>query len=862
MDLVGRETELADVLERLTRRRLVTITGPGGIGKTVLAREVLERAPTVGMVVDLTRVDDPRAVAGAFAGQLGFHDLGALTSGWAWNDRLVFVDNCEHVLDAAAEVVARLLEVPDLPVLATSRTPLDLPGESVVGIGPLDSGDPRLEHSRAVFLGAVADSGVDSTGLDDDLVGEICRLADGVPLALEIAAARLRTMSLPELAESLRSDLGGLSRPRFRGRAAHQGVAELVDGSIRLLDSRAREVFESLGVFAGPFTSEAAAAVTERDRDDTRLALEELVAASLVLSDSSADGSLRLRMLHPVRAVAAARLRAQGRFERVQQRFVDRSVAAAVEIIERAHQGWDASVLGDLMAAYEDMAAALRWTIDHDEEPTRAFTLLAVLWGVLHQLHAGEVQTMGDAALERWPDPTTPGWGEVAATVATSAVTLGELDRAARLAGGALEHVPPASLAACTLNRALAQVSRAAGDLSEARQRFRAAAEIADALGAGGLALESMVGVGMLSADLGERAQALDVVETALRVSLESGFDVNAAWAAACRAALVLDDDPAAALPLGEEALDWSRRSAYPAGVAASMRVIAAAQLRMGDTPQAVATLLELLDELRTRNGLTRMRICLDLVAEVIRDAGGVGWADLAATGSSLPITTVITPVDAAVFRETSGRPLKPREAHRLAVDGLRAVLDSEKPPSRLESGPAVTRRGEVWSFLFEGREVLVKESKGVGDLVYLISHPGVDVPATDLMGALVAMEAGLEMIDDTARRTYTARLRELQAEIEEAEQYHDPIRADRARVEMDAIVDQLTAATGLGGRARRGPDPAERARSAVTHRLRSTITRVAELHPALGRHLERSVSTGLSCSYRPEPPVRWRVQA
>jgi predicted ATPase len=858
MDLVGRETELADILDRLTRRKLVTITGPGGIGKTVLAREVVRRAAAVGMVVDLTRVDDPRRVAAAFAGQLGFHDLAALTAGWAWNDRLVFVDNCEHVLDTAAEVVAALLEVPDLPVLATSRTPLDLPGESVVGIGPLDSGDPGYEHSRAVFLGAVADSGVDPTGLDEDLVGEVCRLVDGVPLALEIAAARLRTMSLPELAESLRSDLGGLSRPRFRGRLAHQGVAELVDGSIRLLDDRSREVFDGLGVFAGPFTAEAAGAVSQLDPEEVRRAMDELVAASLVLPDTSTGSAARFRLLHPVRAVAAARLRSDGRFEPVQERFVDRAVETAVEVIERGHRGWDAAVLGDLIASYEDLAAALRWSIDHDEGPTRSFTLLAVLWGVLHQLHAGEVWSLGDAALDRWPDPEFPGWGDVAATVATSGLTLGDIDGSARLARRALDHVPPTSMAACTLNRALAQVARATGDLVEARERFRTAAEIAESLGAGGLALESRVGVGMVAADLGDRAAATDIVEAALGQAVTSGFDVNAAWATACRAALFVDDDPAEALRLGAEALDSSRRSGYPAGVMAALRVIASAHVRLGDTRRAASSLLELLDELRARNGLTRMRVCLDLVAELIRDRGGEGWADLAATGASLPVTFVVTPVDVPIFHEAPGRVLPPREAHRVAVAGLRAILEPDEPAPI--PGPAATRRGDVWSFAFEGREVLVKQSKGVADLVHLLSRPGVDVPATELMGALVAAGAGLETIDDTARRTYAARVRELQAEIDEAEEFHDPVRAERARAEMEVIVDHLAAATGLGGRARRGPDPAERARSAVTHRLRSTITRIADLHPALGRHLAQWVTTGLYCSYRPDPPMRWRI--
>ncbi|MGH2476963.1 MAG: hypothetical protein ACRDIL_17030, partial [Candidatus Limnocylindrales bacterium] len=117
------------------------------------------------------------------------------------------------------------------------------------------------------------------------------------------------------------------------------------------------------------------------------------------------------------------------------------------------------------------------------------------------------------------------------------------------------------------------------------------------------------------------------------------------------------------------------------------------------------------------------------------------------------------------------------------------------------------------------------------------------------------------QVIDATARRQYEDRIRELQAEIDEAEGAHDGARADRARAEFDAIVDHLTAALGLGGRPRDSSgSTVERARSAVTQRVRTTIKRLAGVHPELGRHLAASVKTGIYCSYRPEHPVDWRV--
>jgi hypothetical protein len=120
-------------------------------------------------------------------------------------------------------------------------------------------------------------------------------------------------------------------------------------------------------------------------------------------------------------------------------------------------------------------------------------------------------------------------------------------------------------------------------------------------------------------------------------------------------------------------------------------------------------------------------------------------------------------------------------------------------------------------------------------------------------------LEAGTgPVIDDVARRQYEQRVRDLQAEIDEAAGFNDTGRAERARAELDVLVDHLTAALGLGGRTRDGAGTAERARSTVTQRVRTTIRRIAEVHPELGRHLLASVSTGTYLSYRPERDVRW----
>ena len=182
-----------------------------------------------------------------------------------------------------------------------------------------------------------------------------------------------------------------------------------------------------------------------------------------------------------------------------------------------------------------------------------------------------------------------------------------------------------------------------------------------------------------------------------------------------------------------------------------------------------------------------------------------------------------------------------------------------------------LVREGEYWTFVFDGREVRVRDSKGIGYLAELLAHPGVEIEARILAGdhaadpgaSAQAADAGLAFaadsdagpaLDEPAKRAYGQRLRALREEVEQAEAFHDPERASRARLEYSAIAEQLAAATGLGGRDRRAGSPAERARLNVTRALKSGIARVAEYDHALGEHLAAHVHTGRVCVHRPNP--------
>ena len=237
---------------------------------------------------------------------------------------------------------------------------------------------------------------------------------------------------------------------------------------------------------------------------------------------------------------------------------------------------------------------------------------------------------------------------------------------------------------------------------------------------------------------------------------------------------------------------------------------------------------------------------------------------------------------DAGVALDDPDRLRAARERYdRLAADRRVAEIDerlgraTRRPVSAPPTAMAENRlmlEGELWHVAYAGREVRLRDSKGLRDLARLLEDPGRPLPAVALLaptggltGRPVAVDDGLhepgdlgDVIDQRARDAYRRRLTELDEEIDDADQAGDPERSARATAEKDALVAQLAAAYGLGGRPRRAGDPAERARQTVTARIRDALGRIEAVHPELGQHLRRSVRTGRICVYEPDSPVHW----
>jgi hypothetical protein len=183
---------------------------------------------------------------------------------------------------------------------------------------------------------------------------------------------------------------------------------------------------------------------------------------------------------------------------------------------------------------------------------------------------------------------------------------------------------------------------------------------------------------------------------------------------------------------------------------------------------------------------------------------------------------------------------------------------ETETPGSIVGARAVFRKDGELWTAAFEGQTVRLVEVKGFADVARLLAQPGVEVHCLELADRPAEPSPGDVVLDDRARREIRARAVELQREIDDADAAHDLGRAERAREELDHLVDSLAGATGLRGRARGLGSPAERARSAVTWRIRSAIKKVMAAHPRLGRHLNNAVRTGHFCLYQPEAPIDW----
>lgn len=418
---VGRGAELTEVEERLTEQRVVTLAGSGGCGKSRLAVQaaarLVDRWPDGVWWVDLDSVTDPALVAAVTAATMRalvepvVGALPALRSQLRDKSLLICLDTCEHVLDAAAELVDTLIRAcPQVSVLATSREPLGVAGEAVWRVPSL-----VLDEAVGLFTERAALVSQDA-GADEDTIRTVCRQLDGIPLAIELAAAWLRALPLPQIAagldDRLRLLVGGP-----RGIARQQTLSASIAWSHDLLDDADRVVFRRLSVFTGGFTLDAARAVCGPDHD-VRSIVGRLVDKSLIQAGPS------YRLLETVRQYAADQLDAAGETEAARDRHLDHFLALAQEGadgLERDQDRWRQLLDND----GDNLRSALQWGLDLPD-PLRGRRLAAALvrfWFIRGRAHEGLDFLHRAAELE--PDDRSPLQASLLAGIALVAIVGG-----------------------------------------------------------------------------------------------------------------------------------------------------------------------------------------------------------------------------------------------------------------------------------------------------------------------------------------------------------------------------------------------------------------------------------------------------
>ncbi|WP_227025907.1 BTAD domain-containing putative transcriptional regulator [Streptomyces fodineus] len=390
---VGREPELEAIRSDLHRARLVTLTGPGGAGKTRLAEEAAAGLPQAWLV-ELAPLDHPEAVPGAVVSALRLRETVLLTNELATpqadpvallieycapRSQLLILDNCEHVIDAAAALAETLLtHCPGLTILATSREPLAIPGESVRPVEPLA---PEQAHRLFAERAKAVRPDADAVLADTEAVAEICRRLDGLPLAIELAAARLRLLTPRQIADRLDDRFRLLTSGSRTVLPRQQTLRAVVDWSWDLLDERERTVLCEASVFAGGWDLAAAEAVCTGPAADLVGALvdKSLVVAAPCGPDGS--GGMRYRMLETIheyateRAAEAPGLRATA--ERRHRAWVRALVEEAEPRLRSADQlPW----ISRLETELDNIRAALDRSVRAGDEPEAGAIVLAIGW--------------------------------------------------------------------------------------------------------------------------------------------------------------------------------------------------------------------------------------------------------------------------------------------------------------------------------------------------------------------------------------------------------------------------------------------------------------------------------------------------
>jgi predicted ATPase len=620
---VGRSDELRDLGEALGRAHLVTVTGVGGAGKTRLAVQVaadlLPGFAEGAWLCELAVAVDADTLAQVVASTLGVVQRAgrsleqSIVEVLASSRLLLVLDNCEHLLDPAGRLAAAILaQCPGVRVLATSREALAVAGEQVWPLRSLDlptpaSGLDDASASASVRLfcerAAAVRPGFVLSVANVAAVAEICRRLDGMPLAIELAAARVTAMTPAEIAGLLGERFRLLTGGRRSAVERHQTLRAVVDWSYGLLSEKERVVFDRLAVFAGGFTLEAAAAVTSGDGVegwDVVDAVGGLVAKSMVVAEPGEEEHTRYQLLETLRQYGQERLDQEGCSDRWRRRHADYFATFAAEV-GRGLRGrdelvWRERLLGDL----DNLRAAVVWGLDTDVEEVQQTAVAIIAW------LAYESQSSG-TGIGRWAEQaipalerSAPGYrSAVLGAAAWEAMYRGDFDAAERYARMAIkEGYRPDDPSPCLAPFLLAVTLTYAGRADEAAGYLKAT-EAAIAGRDDADFLRSWVQTSWAMAQLSAYDEDEPVAQARLAMSLAEGTGnpSNLAVASFALGWALRHRDPNEAMVAVERFVALARRGAGTVPLAGGLFLVAPLAASQGHAEVARSQLREALEE-------------------------------------------------------------------------------------------------------------------------------------------------------------------------------------------------------------------------------------------------------------------------
>lgn len=659
---VGRAQAVADVADYLGQCRLVTVTGPGGAGKTRLAgevaRQVAGRFADGVWLAELAAVQDPAQVAAVAAAALGIRDLPAVAAAdalahvLARRQLLLVLDNCEQVIGAVAELCGRLLlGADDVRVLATSREPLRIAGEARYRLGPLTlpgPGDPpAVAECEAVTLFTDRAARADRNfALDEPTGAAVARLVaalDGMPLAIELAAARVDVLGVTQLLERIDDRFELLADGDRLAGQRQRSLAATVDWSYRLLDGFEQRVFRAVSVFPGPFTLEAAEAVAGAGAGQAVL---RLVDASLLLPPRvDPDGRTRYAMLETLRAYAARLLAEAGEDDQAVELMSDYAVKVAAECSSGLDAGTtELASLRRLDAEDAMTSCALAWSMNHD--PGTALRIAQALrpWWQIRGRLTGQARLL--ATVAEYAAPGSDEWCSARLGLGQAAGQSGDavaaLEHFTAVRDALVDATRPASpgrsaiLSLCLGGRAgtLSAMNRAAEAVDDGRR----ALELARETGLPGLQALALACLSVATWHGGDRDGAILLARQAQQLPDEVAGALQRGVSQLITMVLAEAGDMAAAERACAAGLAWSREAGDLTALAGQLRNRVMLDLRSHHVGEAAAHLREQLD-VATRTGvrpllLTGLDCCARLCAATGRPAEAVTlWAAMSALG-------------------------------------------------------------------------------------------------------------------------------------------------------------------------------------------------------------------------------------